>query len=81
MAYNIKRNKLMSDNIAYKSGHIKVTDDVVVGYYTVMYFDKNGMSVLAKTKDRLKAFQFAKKFQKQLYAGKLLKEDKSVWGK
>lgn len=67
----------MKDNRIDKTGEIKV--DYSKGFYLVLYLDKNGMSILSKQKDRLKAFEIAEKFQKKLYAGKLLKEDKSVF--
>lgn len=49
------------------------------GIYEVLYLDENGMSILAKSKNPDTALKKAKKFQRDIDSGKLLKEDSSVW--
>jgi len=64
-----------------KFQEIKV--DYIDGFYTVLYLDENGMSHLAKTKDRLKAFELAKKYKKDVEKGVLLRPKEkgkdSIW--
>jgi len=49
------------------------------GNYAIIFTDKNGRSILGKTSRQTTAIVFAKKYQKDLDSGKLLREDKSAW--
>lgn len=49
------------------------------GLYDVIYRDKTGMSILARTPNLVVAKNKKQKFQDQINAGQLLKEEKSVW--
>ena len=49
-------------------------------FYEVMYRDNNGVSILDKTKNKAVAERSMKKFILDRQHGKLLKENKRVWG-
>lgn len=48
-------------------------------FFEVLFFDENGMSILAKEKKLEDASARLRYHWKRFKAGKLLKEDKSVW--
>jgi hypothetical protein len=58
---------------------IYILYDTVHGLYVVWFEDKNGRSILAKTKTLKEATKRAIAHRKRSREGKLLKADKSVW--
>jgi len=69
---------MKNSNELRKKG-IELNFDESTGAYEVIFFDENGFSILAKTKNEKTAQNKMKKYTRHLKEGRLLKEEKSIW--